>query len=156
MARVKAESVEAEVVSTELAIPATGELVSLEDAPACARVLNELALLETKIREAKRMLREALIAESQRQGTKTLHLAGGLVARIKTKKDIVWDLEELEKLRDLGLPEQRFNELVRETTEYKVSAQVANQLAGANPDYKQVIERAREDTVSESVEVSRG
>lgn len=149
------ETVEAEVVSTELALPATGELISLEDAPACARAFNELAFLEMKIKEAKRVLRDALIAESHRQGTKTLHLAGGLVARRKTKKDIAWDLEQLEKLRDLGLPEARYNELVQEIVSYKISAKVANELAGANPDYKVVIEDAREDVASEYIEVSR-
>jgi hypothetical protein len=149
------EVVEPEVVSTELALPATGELIDLADAPAVARAYTELAYLETRIRESKRVLRDALIAESRRRGTKTLRLAGGLVARIKTKKDIVWDLEELEKLHELGLPEERYNELVQETVSYKVSAVVAKQIAGANEDYAKVIEQARTDTEGESVEVGR-
>ena len=50
---------------------------------------------------------------------------------------------EVLELRDLGLPEERYGELVVATVTYKVNASVAKQIAGANPEYAKVIDRAR-------------
>jgi hypothetical protein len=80
--------------------------------------------------------------ESQRQGKKTLHLPGG-TAQISGGAELEWDLDILAELQALGLPEDRYGELVVQTVSYKVSAAVAKQLEAANESYAAVIRRAR-------------
>lgn len=93
-----------------------------------------------------------LLDESRRQGTKTLHLPGG-TATITGGSELEWDLGTLLDLKDLGLPDDRYAELVVETRTYKVDARVAKQLESANPAYGEVIERAR-STVEKPFRVS--
>jgi hypothetical protein len=126
----------------QLVVPPTGELISLGDAANCLRVLTEIRELETRLREAKGVLTDALAAEFSRQGTKTLEL-GGIKATLGANTEIVWDTEVLEELRDLGLPEERMGALVTSEITYKVNALVAKQIAAANPAYAEVIERAK-------------
>lgn len=129
-------------MSTEIALPHSGELVDLGNPGFCARALNEIRALEQMLREAKQVLTEALVEEAARQGTKSLHLATGDVS-ISGGTVVEWDVEELDKLLDLGLPEERFDELVTQVVSYKVNAAVAKQISGANPDYAEIIQRAR-------------
>lgn len=125
-----------------LIVPTSGEVIDLEDPHACLRVLTEIRDLESKLREAKGALTEALAAEFSRQGTKTLEL-GGVKAVLGPDSEVVWDIEVLGELRSLGLPEERMDALITTEISYKVNASVAKQLAGANPAYADVIERAK-------------
>jgi hypothetical protein len=136
------ETVEAE--SRELVHPATGELISLDDPRACAVAIVELRRLEHAMKDARAELVRVIAEEAERQGSKTLHLPGVTVT-LKDSTRIEWDLDELEKLRDLGLPEDRYNALVRTEVTYKVQAGEAKRIAGANAEYAKVIERARHD-----------
>lgn len=129
-------------VTEELVIRETGEVVDLEDARSCAQALHGIRNLEQNLREAKAILTDALIAESARVGTKTLH-AGNLTAIVSSNTETVWDIETLETLRDLGLPEETYNKLVKPEISYKVDGRVAKQIAGANPEYARVIEAAK-------------
>ncbi len=83
-----------------------------------------------------------LLDESRRQGTKTLHFEGA-TATVTGGSDLEWALGTLLELLEIGLPEDRYADLVVETITYKVDARVANQLEKANPEYAAVIERAR-------------
>lgn len=83
-----------------------------------------------------------LLDESRRQGTKTLHLTHG-TAEITGGAALEWDLGTLLDLKELGLPDDRYDQLVVATTTYKVDARVAKQLEAANPEYAAVIGRAR-------------
>jgi hypothetical protein len=72
---------------------------------------------------------------------------------------IIWDHEVLEELREEGLPEARFNELVVPEVTYKVNRSVANSIAKSNPVYGEIIERAQErheKSPSVSVKPSKG
>lgn len=130
-------------MTMELALPATGELIDLENASQCATALFELRELENRIRDVKRVLTEALLAESSRVGTKTMHIEGGLTAVVSDTPQVVWDVEALEKLLKAGLPEARYNELVTAEVTYKVNAAVAKSIAGTNPRYARIIKKAR-------------
>lgn len=132
----------------EIANPITGELIRVDDPVSCAVAIAELRILEDRIKEVRRVLGSTLVTESFRLGSKTLHLPGAEVT-LTEKKEIVWDLEKLAELRDLGLPEERWADLVRTTVEEKVNASVAKQIAGNNPDYRAVIEAARTDHVGD-------
>ena len=121
--------------------PLTGELVDPRDLPALGDALEKLREYRQQVSDAIAAFTEAVVAESRRLGTKTLD-AGPVVLNVSADSEIEWDLQALEKLRDLGLPEERMNELVRPTVTYKVDGRVAKQLAGASPDYKVVIEAA--------------
>lgn len=129
----------------EVANPITGELIRVDDPRECAVAIAELRDLEDRIKEVKRVLGATLIEEARKQGVKgTLRVPGAEVT-ISRKKEIVWDLELLAELHEAGLPEARWDELVRTTVEQKVNANVAKQLAGANDDYRTILEAARTD-----------
>jgi len=139
------ESVEVATLAERAVVnPATGELLSLEDPRGCLFALRELRELEDRIKTVKRILSGAVAEEAARQGTKTLHLEG-VTATVATKKEIQWDLDQLAKLVDMGLPAERYDALVKTEVTYKVSAAEADRIGKANPDYRTVIERARTD-----------
>lgn len=131
------------MTSTDLVIPNTGEVVSLEDPEQCARALRDISDLEYKIREMKGVLRGVVVEESIKQGSKTIHFSGGMTAKITTANDISWDYDILLELVDAGLPEERFNLLVLTEVTYKVSGAIARELSGANPQYAEILERAK-------------
>lgn len=131
--------------SQELIVPGLGQLVLLSDIPEVARTLDHVRELERQLREIKTELTSAIVAASQREGTKTLHMEG-LTATIKSGTDVHYDAEAIEEeLRAAGMPEERIREIVVETITYKVNAVKAKQAAGANPAYGEVIERHRRE-----------
>ena len=135
------------VSSTELALPAnlldvrTGELVPATPQNA-AELLHAARELRAKMMGLVKDCEAVLLDESRRQGTKTLHLEHG-TAEITGGTALEWDLGTLLDLKDLGLPDDRYDQLVVATTTYKVDARVAKQLEAANPEYAEVIGRAR-------------
>lgn len=126
----------------EILEPLTGELIPATDMPAVADALTRLRAHQQAVRDAITAFTEAVIWESQRQGTKTLTTSAG-VLEVSADNEIEWDIEELGKLRDLGLPEERFNELVQATVSYKVDGRVARSIESANEGYARVIGLAR-------------
>jgi len=137
------QHVDADPVSTEIILP-TGEIVNLADPAACARAIEDLRDFSYRIQEIKGALMDALVAESKRQGTKTLHLPDGSKVEIKGGERAVWDAQQLEAdLRSAGMPEERIREIVVEEVSWTVAAAKANQAARANPDYARAVEAAR-------------
>lgn len=130
-------------LNEELVLSWTGEVVPLAEPDKCVRALAEIRALESKLREAKSELTFYLAQEFQRQGLKTMEFAG-VKAELKGGSDVVWDIEVLEQLRDLGLPDDRFNQLVKTEITYKVDAREAKRIAAANEEYADVIERAKQ------------
>lgn len=145
MRRRRGEVAVVEPEPTGLVLPHSGEVVPLDDPLGCATALDEIRTLEARLREAKTALSRSIADEAARQGTKTLRLGDGVTAKVTVGREIVWDLDELQKLRDAGLPEERFDALVTTEVTYKVSAGEAKRIAGANPEYARIIERARDD-----------
>jgi len=132
---------ELEPVSDELVVPLTGELVSLSDPRQVVHVLDQVREMKRKLDDVRRVLEDALRAESERQGTKTLHV-DGLVATISGGSKTEYDIEGLLiELMELGLPAERLDALVVTTITQRVDQRVAKQVAGANPEYAEVIER---------------
>lgn len=123
-------------------VPYSGEVVNFEDPPACLKLLVEIRELEGQLRELKDDLTDALKYEFSRVGKKTLEL-NGIKATLGADSEVVWDVGVLNELVDLGLPEERMNELVTPEITYKVNGSVAKQIAAANPTYAGVIERAQ-------------
>jgi histone H3/H4 len=124
---------------------ASGELIPATDTPRIAAYLADIRELERgPLKDAKRACAIILEDELRRQGIKTVHY-GRLDVTMSEEKEIVWDMEILEELREAGLPEERFGELVKEEVSYKVSAAVAKQIAAANETYAEIIGRARTD-----------
>ncbi len=128
--------------STELVIPFSGEVVSRDDPAACARVWMEIKVLEDQLKDLRKLLGEAIIDESSRVGTKTLHFEG-LKATVVEPTEIQWDLEILAELLEAGLPSDRYEQLVKTDVSYKVDGSIVRQLEGSNPDYAAIIDRAR-------------
>jgi hypothetical protein len=110
---------------------------------------NEVAEALGSIREAKRLLDEAraeleriLAEEAQRQGTKTLHLDHTIVT-VSGGPEQDYDIEVLEQLLEVGLPQERFDELVKTRIEYRVDRNVIRQLVGSgNEQYQAIIAKA--------------
>ena len=126
----------------EIVCPGTGELVSLDDAPAVARALRALREFKRDVEDARSVLEAALIGESERQGTKTLHL-DGLTASISADTAVEWDVTVLLRLLEAGLPAERYAALVTEEVSYKVDGRVAAQIAGANERYAEIVAAAK-------------
>ena len=130
------------VFSTEIVVPYTGELVDPNDPAQCAKIWTEVKELEAQIRELKGYLGHALMEESRRQETKTLHYPGVEIT-INTPSEISWDHDVLAELQAAGLPEERFNALVMMEISYKINGSVAKSIAASNEVYKEILERAQ-------------
>lgn len=135
---------EVEVYEDEtIILPHTGQVLAASDTKQCANALVELRQIEDAIREVKIVLTQAIVAESQRQGTKTLRF-GERKVEIRGGKSVLWDAHFLEiELRKAGMPEERIREIVKEEVSYKVDAREAKKAAGANPAYAVIVEAAQ-------------
>ncbi len=122
--------------------PLTGELVDSRDLPALADALEALRAHRQEVSDAIAAFTEAVLEESRRLGTKTIPAGNTFVLQVSADSEIEWDVSALERLRDLGLPEERMNELLRPVVQYKVDGRVAKQLAGASAEYKAVLDAA--------------
>lgn len=131
------------VEHAQMIVPLTGEVVDLSQPDQCIRMLAEIRQLEAKLREAKSELTFHLEQEFQRQGLKTLEFKG-VKAELRGGSEVAWDIEVLEQLRELGLPDERFNDLVKVEISYKVSAAEAKRIAAANEEYAAVIAKAQQ------------
>lgn len=142
--------------SQELVVPGLGTVVDLTDVREASLALDDVRDLERMLRYVKQELVEAIVAESRKQGTKTLHLEGATVT-VKTGEEWVYDAEEVEQgLRAAGMPEERIREIVKETVSYKVDAVKAKQAASANALYAEVVEAHKElQQKPPSVSISR-
>lgn len=135
------------MTSTELVLPEalvdirTGELVPATPEKA-VELLAVARDMRARILDLVKDCEAVLLEESRRQGTKTLHLPEG-TAEISGGTALEWDIDELAKLLAVGLPDERYGELVVTTVSQKVDARVAKQLEAANPAYAEIIERAR-------------
>lgn len=130
------------VAPVELVNPMTGELIPADDIDKVATVVRELREMKDKVADATRVFSSILIEESTRQGARTL-TAGGADFTVSAPDELEWDIEALAELRDLGLPEERYDALVVATVSYKVNGTEARKISGANPEYKRVIEGAK-------------
>jgi hypothetical protein len=133
------------VTGTDLIDIRTGELIGREDVPKLAEAIVGLRELKQQVNDVLAAMQEAIFEQAKLAGTKTFTVGGGKKARIAGGTEIVWDIEILERLKDEGLPESRWDELVTIEIAYKVSAAVAKQLAGANEVYAEIIAEARTD-----------
>lgn len=127
----------------DLVVRGTGEIVNLEDPVQCANALQAIRELEQQLREAKATLTDALRYEFERQGTRTLTF-GGVKAELRGGRETAWDVEMLEQLLREGLPPERFEQLVMAEVTFKVNNSIAKQLEAANPRYREIIARARQ------------
>jgi hypothetical protein len=129
--------------SPEIVLPLTGQLVNLRQPLQTAQALRDVRDLKRQLDEVKMLLEGALRIEAARQGTKTLHL-GPVDAVISGGRAADYDAELLqERLRQVGLPEERIAEVVVQTVSYKVNQRVLKHITGANPDYAVAADAAR-------------
>ena len=127
----------------DLPVPLTGQLVDLSAAAEVAIAIDDVRQAEQQLAEARRFLTDVLALHAARQGTKTLHL-GHVDVELSGGTKTEYDTEQLTHgLRSAGLPEERLTEAVKEIVTYKVDQRVVNQLASANPAYREVIEKAK-------------
>lgn len=128
-------------VQADVVMPITGEIVDLHNPDDVARALHDVREMKRLLDDARAVLEDALRIESERQGTKTLHLAD-YTAVISGGEKTEYDVEELtDELQDLGLPASRVAELVIMKITYKVNQRVARSVAAANPRYADAIDR---------------
>lgn len=124
--------------------PVTGEVLetTVENA---AALLNDLRNFRYLLFSAIQDAQAVLLAESTRQGTKTLHI-GKLTATVSGGPETEWDTTELvTRLIAAGCPGDRLRELVKETVSYRVDRNVARQLAAANPGYAKALEETKSE-----------
>lgn len=129
--------------SAPIGIPFTGEIVSRDDPASIARAYVGIADMERMLKSAKTLLLEAAIEEGRRQGARTMNVDGWKL-ELGQDSELAWDLDALAELREAGLPQARYDDLVKQEVSYKVVATVADQISRANPDYAAIIDRARQ------------
>jgi hypothetical protein len=130
-------------------VPGTGELLAKDDPQDAATGLHQLLELQQQIDELNRILEQTLIDESQRQGTKTLKFANGLIVKIegggtRTRYDQPARLHQA--LQDAGLPPERLEQAVPQILIYKPNGNVLRQLYGANPEYAAILDEHKTET----------
>ena len=131
-------------MSEELAIPGTGQLVSLDQEVECVQALAAVRAFDSQIKEAKAILTQAIVDRSRVLGTKTIYLPDGSKAEVRGGPESIYDVSEIEeKLRALGMPEERIREIVVEEVSYKLSVREAKRASAANEDYASVIDNAQ-------------
>lgn len=131
-------------IGTDLVPLPDGQLVDLNNPAEVALRLDDLRTLETKIKDAKAALVEALDRYAEQAGRgKTIHLPN-VTFVVKNDKEVLWDAQKLERdLRDAGMSEERIREIVIEEVSYKVQAAEARKAASVNPDYAHAVAEAR-------------
>src|SRR3990172_291854 len=124
---------------TELAtitiVPLIGLAVDLEKPDEVADALMAVGDAKRMLDEARGILEATLVAQARTVGKKTLHL-GKHEVTVRGGPEVEWDVSELEKLLDAGLPETRYGELVQTRIDYKVNAAVAKQIEASGKDRK--------------------
>jgi hypothetical protein len=133
-------------MTTEVVIlPASGEQIDLNDLAQVCRAFQSVKEIESQLREAKGVLRDAVLHHSSLLGSKTMHVAGGGKVEVKGGTVTQYDAESIETdLRAAGMPEERIREIVVETVTYSVKAAEAKKAASANPVYAEIIARHRQ------------
>lgn len=129
------------IESTEIIDPMSGQVVDAADPVKAAELLDAMRQSKLILDQAIRRVTEVLSHEFERQGTRTIN-AGPWELESKETASFEWDMEELEKLKDAGLPDDRFGEFVNATITYKPKQNIAKQLE-TNPAYRVIIEEAR-------------
>jgi hypothetical protein len=128
----------------EIVMPLTGVLVDLRNPAEVADALDQLTDIRHRLKNLTDTLTDALRLEAHKQGTKTLHLEG-LDAVISGGERVEYDGQRLQsELIRAGLPIDRVNEAVAEIVTYKPDGRVLKQLAGANHDYRAIIDSCRQ------------
>lgn len=123
----------------ERLIPLVGQLVDLTEPAQVAEAVTTIRDAKKQLDDINRLLCDVLRLEAARQGTKTLRY-GATKVEISGGEKTDYDIEQLQqRLRDLGLPEDRLAELVTETVTYKVNARVAKSVMAANALYGDAI-----------------
>jgi hypothetical protein len=131
-------------MTNEIVLPVTGELVPLDEPAQVAAALHQVREWKTRLDEIRAVLEDALRIESERQGTKTLHLDGLKAVVTGGEKTEYHDPQALaDELREEGMPEERVAQIVATKVSYTVNQAKAKHAAGANPRYAEVIERHR-------------
>lgn len=134
------------VVPKELTLP-SGEIVELADPASLAVGLARVREMESYLRSVKSLIVDAFAEEARRTGDNNIPLPDGTRVQVTRKYDTAWDHLQLEAdLRELGMPEERIREIIKEDVVYTVAAVEANRAAKANPQYAEAVERARTKT----------
>ncbi len=132
---------------TDLVPLPDGQLVDLTDPSAVAVAIDDLRNLESRIKETKATLVDALGEYAKNAGYgKTLNLSGGVKVEIKNDKQVLWDAQQLEHdLREAGMSEERIREIVVEEVSYSVAAAEAKKAASVNEAYAFAVSEARRE-----------
>lgn len=138
-------SEEVEVRKSDAVVPLLGLVVDLTKPDEVAQALRAVREAKRKLDEVRGELEFILAEEASRLGTKTLHVKGGTVT-ITGGPEVEYDVEVLAELLEAGLPQERYDELVKAMVTYKVDRRVVRQLLGSgNADYVRIVENAAQN-----------
>ena len=99
------------VEPVELVNPMTGEIVKPDEIDKIVQVVRDLKAHQDEVRSAQAAFGSILVEYSKTVGKRTL-VAGGVKFEVSAADEIEWDIDKLAELRELGLPEARYDELV--------------------------------------------
>lgn len=123
----------------EQVLPWSGEMVDLSTPEGALKGYQEASKFRAQLNDFQAICREALIAEADKLGLLTLEIDGQKLRVDSDGVEYEYDVAKLAALKEAGLPDFRFNEMV--SWEPKVNQRVVNQVA-RTPEYKVIIEGA--------------
>lgn len=120
----------------------SGEVLELDTPAGCGQALDALRALKEQVDAAVRVVTEAAVGLSLRDGTKTFVLDSGRKLSLSADTATVVDADELRAaLLAAGMPDGRVDEIVVPNVTYKVNRAKANAAASANPAYREALDR---------------
>lgn len=128
---------------TAALVPLLGLVVDLNEPKQVAQALSAVREAKRKLDIARADLEAVLADEGARQGIKTLRYDDVNVV-ITGGPTVEYDPEKLQELLEVGLPQERFDALVKMTVTYAVNASVAKQIAASgNEEYAEIVRASK-------------
>jgi hypothetical protein len=127
-------------------IPVTGEVVNLADPQEVGRVWDDLDEQIAQLVAFRKGLGQVMLAYMDSRARHTMTLGGVKVSGDRGDTETTYDVTVLPDLLacDPPLPQDRYDELVKTKIEYTVSKREADAIAASNPEWRKVIDRARQ------------
>lgn len=128
---------------TAALVPLLGLVVDLNEPRQVAQALSAVRDAKRKLDSVRAELEAILADEAARQGIKTFHY-GDVDVVITGGPTVEWNIEKLQELLDVGLPQERMDALIKTTVTYSVNASVAKQIAASgNEAYAEIVEASK-------------
>jgi hypothetical protein len=125
-------------------LPWSGVMIDPSQPAQVSQALLEWQRVQAAGIEFQRQAEQFLLQQMDERGEYTVRYGPYEVKGDTPEDDYFYDIEDVRKLADAGLPEDRMNDLIKVQVEERVDKRVAKAIAKV-PKYREILERARRD-----------